>query len=199
MEWKIFRALASRHPSSSASQRHLFQVGLKQGWAPVLGAVVGDLTNQQICAEVADYLRTELSRHKGLWEVLAKPELPPQVGFQVLQASLAVRIYHWLRQISPFIWMGVIQDFDSEVRQAFMTILGTKMSQRQCLQLEWPMREGGFGLRSAESLAPAGLFRPPCGGGTPRSRDGAAARLGVGAARRYGGLRSTSPPTRAAA
>lgn len=49
---------------------------------------------------MADHLRAELGKHKELWEVLARPELPPQVGFQVLQASLAVRIHHWLRQAS---------------------------------------------------------------------------------------------------
>ena len=137
-----------------------FGLGLRQRWAPVLGSFVGDFTNQGVRVQVADHLRAELGKHKELWEVLARPELPPQVGFQVLQASLAVRIHHWLRQVSPDIWGDVIRDFDSEVRKAFVRLLGSsvELSERQTLQLEWPMREGGFGLRSAASLAPLAYF-----------------------------------------
>ena len=148
-------------PPSTCFQGHLHRLGLglKQAWAPVLGSFVGNFTNPRVRAEVADYLKAELGKHKALWEVLARPELPPQVGFQVPQASLAVRIHHWLRQVSPDIW-GVIKDFDNEVRKSFVKLLGSnvELSERQKLQLEWPMREGGFGLRSAASLAPLAYF-----------------------------------------
>ena len=62
--------------------------------------------------------------------------------------------------MSPDIWGSVIKDFDNEVRKSFVKLLGSnvELSERQKLQLEWPMREGGFGLRSAASLAPLAYF-----------------------------------------
>jgi hypothetical protein len=133
------------------------KIDLKMGWAPVLGGVVANFEDGVVRHQVTEHLDKLLAKHKKLFEAIADPMLAPQVAFQILRCSAAVRVHFLLRLMPPSVIRNLTKAFDKKVQTAFESIIGVEhgsLTVDQGLQLGLPVSGAGFGIRRNEDLSP---------------------------------------------
>jgi hypothetical protein len=105
---------------------------------------------------ISDWLLTQLSQHKQLFDLLKHPLLPTQHSYNILRCCMVPRMNYWSRVISPTSFHSTALAFDKLLLDTATSILGLPaLSTVAQLQLSLPIRHGGFGLRSMMLVSPA--------------------------------------------
>ena len=82
------------------------------------------------------------------------PLLPSHQAFFLLKNCLAVpKLTYTLRTVPTYKFLGSLRCFDEEIQRCLSSICNIKTDGTTWLQISLPVRDGGLGLRSTESLS----------------------------------------------
>jgi hypothetical protein len=97
--------------------------------------------------------------HEPFFKLLLDPRLPSQHAFTLLRNSMVPRMNYFSRTTPPPILVSAARDFDRLVVDTFCRRMALPaITDEARLQLQLPVREGGFGLSSVQAVSPSAWY-----------------------------------------
>jgi hypothetical protein len=119
----------------------------------ILGIVIGNgtLAADQKCQEHVD---DAVASHRGLFQLLAHPLMPPQIGALLLRMCMVPRMMYFARTIAPQDLHQAALEFDRQVLECFtaindINVAMAPLTPSEHMIVSLPISKGGFGIKQS--------------------------------------------------